>query len=117
MTNDELREQNAAIRAAMADTSALLDRAYGASGERLERRVARLITAEQGVRARLARAVVRAERYRASLEAFAAFGDAYIAKLRNEQAVSRDDSVVYRFNDVVLTVGMFRAARAVLEGK
>jgi hypothetical protein len=51
MDKQELLEQNTAIRASMADASTLLDRAYGPSGERLERRIARLIQTEQRLRA------------------------------------------------------------------
>lgn len=51
MTNEELIAQNTAIRKSMADTAALLDKAYGPSGERLELRVARLIRIEATLRA------------------------------------------------------------------
>ena len=57
MDKQELLEQNTAIRAAMADASTLLDRAYGSSGERLELRIARLIKLE----ARLRTALVEAQ--------------------------------------------------------
>lgn len=50
MDKQELIEQNAAIRKSMADTSTLLDCAYGSSGERLELRVARLIKVEAQAR-------------------------------------------------------------------
>jgi hypothetical protein len=61
--NIELIQQNAAIRASMADASTLLDRTYGSSGERLELRIARLIKIEQKQWAAIQKALAFHNRY------------------------------------------------------